>query len=316
MNEMTPIQMRILDELMGFAKRGDPPEFPVRPSFDASLSDRLLSEIEEQVLPRLPRKPDRPLWVGKYQLDRVHRCEGRYIAATQFEWTAEMMRGRVAHRAIEASIVHGMRDASPLELIDDALTRLASGEEGDDVAAFVKALPDLDIARLKAEANDAVCSFLEDFPPIKPEWNPRVERKARVKLCDGQLVLGANYDFIIGRPQGMQARSIIIDFKTGSHNPGHSEDLRFYALLETLRCGVPPFRVATYYLEESRFQVEDVNVDVLNAAVRRLCDGVERMMRAKQGNAVLSPGKHCRFCPVRATCDEGRAYLAKELAEA
>ena len=47
---------------------------------------------------------------------------------------------------------------------------------------------------------------------------------------------------------------LIVDLKTGLRYQGHADDLRFYALVETLRIGVPPFRVATFYLDTARWE--------------------------------------------------------------
>ena len=57
----------------------------------------------------------------------------------------------------------------------------------------------------------------------------------------------ARPDLAFGRPTGPDARSLLIDFKTGGRHGAHVDDLRFYALVFTLRWGVPPWRVATFY---------------------------------------------------------------------
>ena len=75
----------------------------------------------------------------------------------------------------------------------------------------------------------------------------------RVDLCDERIVLRGKYDLALGRAQGTEARVLIVDFKTGDRHGSHLDDLRYYALLETIRNGVPPFRVATYYLDASTF---------------------------------------------------------------
>ena len=41
-------------------------------------------------------------------------------------------------------------------------------------------------------------------------------------------------------PRGCGPARCSIDLKTGGFSPSHREDLRFYALVETLRLGVPP----------------------------------------------------------------------------
>ena len=69
---------------------------------------------------------------------------------------------------------------------------------------------------------------------------------------------------------------MIVDFKSGGRSPVHRDDLRFYALIETLVHEVPPRRLVTYYLDGATCEVEDVSIDVLRAALRRMLDGIAR----------------------------------------
>lgn len=292
--DLAPIPARIRRDLLGI----DP--IVPRPVFDESLGDRLRKELEGSVAEVIGDS----LWVGKYPLSQVHRCQGLYAASRDgFAWTVPMIRGRVAHRAIEASIMLGEKAPPAMELVERAVERLAQAEEQPEVAALINNLEPLDRARLISEANDAAQRFIADWPPIPKAWSPRVESPVRVRLCDNRLVLGAKYDLALSQPKGGEARVIIVDFKTGSPHPTHAEDMRFYALVETLRSGIPPFRVASYYLEEGVFQVEDVTEDLLFTAVRRTADGVRAIARLTAGEApVLNAGSHCRFCPVVREC--------------
>ena len=108
------------------------------------------------------------------------------------------------------------------------------------------------------------------------------------------------------------AGKVLVDFKTGRLSPAHLEDLRFYALIETLRTGTPPRRVASYYLDQGRFVPEDVTVARLESTVARVVAGIEKMVAL--ANGVRAPvkvtGPSCRWCPVLADCDEGRSALS------
>ncbi|NDH85241.1 MAG: hypothetical protein EBY65_10330, partial [Acidimicrobiia bacterium] len=92
------------------------------------------------------------------------------------------------------------------------------------------------------------------------------------------------------------------------------DDLRFYALLDAIRIGTPPRRLATYYLDQGRFQVEDVTEDLLFSTVARVVDGVERMLMLSSGqrDATTATGPACRWCPVRHDCDDGKRHLADD----
>jgi hypothetical protein len=69
----------------------------------------------------------------------------------------------------------------------------------------------------------------------------------------------------LGRPGVSPPQVGIVDFKSGAERQEHRDDARFYALLECLRNGVPPFRIASYYLDSGEPRPEDVNEGVLEA---------------------------------------------------
>ncbi len=312
---LAPNQVRIYTELLALGEAGGGGGLGglPRPTHRADLAAELRDALEKDLTPLSGALAgDEDVLVNKFALYQVHACEGLLHAsrAEPFDWSVAKIRGRVALKAIEASIL-SPRVLPPLDLVDHAIERIASdGERGE--AQFVRALSPLDLAQLKGEANDAVVKFLTDWPPIERTWIPRVESGVRVALCDGRVVLRAKYDLAFGRPAGTEARVIIVDFKTGGEYARYSDDLRFYALVETLRSGVPPFRVASYYLDTGDFFVENVTEDLLGLAVRRTVDGARAMLETRPGGRepVLSPGGWCRFCPAQAECEPGLQYLA------
>jgi hypothetical protein len=99
--------------------------------------------------------------------------------------------------------------------------------------------------------------------------------------------------------------------KTGLRYQGHADDLRFYALIETLRIGVPPFRVATFYLDTARWDAEDVTETLLEVAARRTIDGAVKLAELRLGErqAVIKPGPGCSHCSEHHDC-EGPALWA------
>jgi hypothetical protein len=92
----------------------------------------------------------------------------------------------------------------------------------------------------------------------------------------------------------------------------HLEDLRFYALIETLRIGTPPRRVASYYLDQGRFVPEDVTVPILESTVMRIVAGIEKMVALTDTERVplKITGPACRWCPLLDDCAEGKSSLA------
>ena len=127
-------------------------------------------------------------------------------------------------------------------------------------------------------------------------------------------MLSGKVDLTVGRAEGLRAGKVLVDLKTGGFSPSHREDLRFYALVETLRLGVPPRVLATYYLDGGRLQQEPVGEPLLRGALERVVDGAEAAAALlHQGREpVLKAGPPCRWCPRRLTCDVGRRHLQRE----
>ena len=295
---LNPAQERVLSELMG---RGQPrPSFPtdLAPALRADLR-RALAEVDERL-----ELAATELHVSKAGLARVHQCE-RHWSNPDFEWSAATARGWIAHKAIELG-VFATADRSPMELVDMALDRQI--DDGGDLGRWLLEAPADEVAELRAEATNQVTAFEECFPPLKPAWRPRTEAPAKHRI--GQVILRAKVDLALGRSEGERAGMLIVDFKTGRPYPAHMDDLRFYALVETLRIGVPPFRVASYYLDTASWHAEDIDADLLALTVRRVGDGAVKMAELTLGEreAAFSPGPMCRWCAVRDVC-EGPALL-------
>src|SRR5262249_59512572 len=111
----------------------------------------------------------------------------------------------------------------------------------------------------------------------------------------GLIQLVGRVDLTLGAPRGNEPRKVIIDMKTGAASAQHRDDLRFYALLETIRMGVPPRRLATYYLDAGRAEVEDVTPALLESALARTVDGTRQLVEVlrAQRAADVSPGATC-----------------------
>ena len=288
------------------------PEEP--PSFPPGLGPDLLEQLEDALGPVTAHlNADDPLWVSKHALASVHGCEAHHVASSRrrFEWNVPAARGTVAHKAIELS-VHWQGSPSPMELVDEALARLVE-DDHQGAQRFLAGLSAADRAELRGLAVDLVSSFQECFPPLRSAWRPVTESRIRVELFGGALILSGKTDLSLGRPEGLVAKKVIIDLKSGRPSATHREDLRFYALLEAIKLGVPPRQLASYYLESGRAHPEDVTPALLQSALRRTVDGVRTIIQLTSGERepALRPGPTCRWCPLRADCAEGQAELAR-----
>jgi hypothetical protein len=297
---LTPTQQRVMAEL--FELGGD------RPAFDAGLGPELLGLLEAGVAPFVADvQPEGPLWVSKRVLGQVHTCEGWLAAerAAPFEWTAPAARGTVAHKAVELSVTLRDRPA-PLDLVDLAIERVIASDTS--IGPWLLDADPAVLAQVRGDAADWVVKFDDTFPPLRRAWRPRLESPLTVQLCGGRVVLRGKVDLALGRAEGTTARVLVVDFKTGRPYAGFADDLRFYALLEAIRVGVPPFRLATFSLDSGTWAAEDVDEDVLASAARRTVDAIAKLVALDDGRAPeLRAGPACHWCPAGATCPASRS---------
>lgn len=298
----SPAQQEVLDAL------GARPH--ERPEFDPRLRAELRALLEERLAPLAARVPDgEVLWISKHLLSSVHGCEGLFLAqdAEDFAWSPATARGVVAHKAIELSI-NWRGDPAPGVLVDEALARLIAA--GNNVSGYLEGLGEGERAELRSEAVERTTMFLECFPPLEARWRPVTESRLRADLCDDRIVLAGKVDLTVGRAEGLRAGKVLLDLKTGGFAPAHRDDLRFYALVEALRIGVPPRLIATYYLDAARLQDEAVTEAVLLTAVERVVQGAQAAveLRHEGREPVLRAGPPCQWCPRLADCAVGQQW--------
>ncbi|MFM8868170.1 MAG: PD-(D/E)XK nuclease family protein [Ilumatobacteraceae bacterium] len=297
---LTPVQRTVLEALAkepGFV----PLPIAVIESVRTQLHE-LVADIAEQI------EPDKSLWVSKNKVTTVHGCEGHYLANLgNFEWTVANVRGTVVHKAIELA-TNWRGDFTPSDVVDQALDRVAA-DERISAADFVDSLSDTDRAELRSGAIDLYTKFEECFPPLKAAWRPVLESSARYEMFDKRIIMSTKTDLTLGA----SGNKVIIDVKTGSLHPHHREELRFYALIEALRTGLAPRKLATLSLLTARIDVEDVSEGVLQAAIRKTADAIRKMyeLEREKREPRLVPSATCRWCPLAETCSTGQEFLAQ-----
>jgi hypothetical protein len=300
---LNPAQQGVVDLLGAKASQ--------RPEFDAELHHHLRAELEAGLEPLLELLPEgEALFVSKYPLSQIHGCEDRFLADRRepFAWRPATVRGTVAHKAVELSL-HWESEPVPLELVDEAMARLTFGS--GSLADWLQAATPVERAEVRAESNERVAMFLECFPPLKKSWRPVTETPVKVELFDSRIVLQGRVDLTLGHARGTTANKVLIDFKSGLFRPTHVDDLRFYALLETMRMGTPPRMLATYYLDSGTPFPEAVTPAVLEVALHRTIDGATRMAQLLHTEAAPTrrTGPSCRWCPLLTQCTDGQAHL-------
>jgi PD-(D/E)XK nuclease superfamily len=296
---LTPAQRRVLTDLLAV----DEP----RPPADEELVADIRHLLEERTAGTALLQPrgGRGLRLNKTALDALD-CEGRYLDHLQgaFSWSPATVLGSLVHAAIELDL-SGRQTAEV-----DAVVRHAWGDfahRGASAGEYLAGLGGVEADALRAKAAARLIEFRECFPPPDPRWTVRVEPRFTVQLHDGAIELLGRPDLVLGRTHATERRMLLIDLKTGRRSVKDRADMRFYALLATLKYGCAPFRVATYYLDEAAWDAEDVEADTLEAAARGVAERAAIAARLTwdrppEGGLRLTPGPSCRWCARAPTC--------------
>jgi hypothetical protein len=298
---MTPAQHRTLEELIRA-----PTTTTSGPGIVARVRERLEGAARE-------RDGAMPLRLGKSSLNDLARCPGLFDAVRSgergpFAFSARFAAGRLAHKAVELDVA-GREERDVHGLVEEASVRLV---EDDAFSLYWDGLDQLRRDEALMDAAKTLELFRSTFPPLRRmrrELAPSTEWHVRVELLGGTLLLAGTLDLVLGVSVDPASPSrLAIDLKTGRAWPEHAEDMRFYALLLTLRFGVPPYRVATLYLDSGEWQAEDVDDRVLQRAADRVVEAVRAAAASDHGHAVLlRPGPYCTWCPRATSCPVSQA---------
>ena len=179
----------------------------------------------------------------------------------------------------------------------DALGALAVDGHQSALLAWIGELSPADRDELRSEVERQSEGLVARWPTLEPTWLPRTQESLRAALAGGSIGLSARVDLAIGPPAGDEASVAIVEVKSGVRRPVHRDDLRFYALVETLRSQAPPFAVATYYSRTGELDVEPVGRDLLLGSARRCLAGIRAL-----GGVVdesVADGSWCAGCAGR-----------------
>jgi hypothetical protein len=305
--QLTDPQRRTLEQLIGTGER---------PVFPADLAQRMRDRIEEAV-----RGLDlaETLWLGKERLNDLVKCEGTFWSklsgeAPAFAHSRATATGVVQHRAIEA-LVGAREPLDPHAAAEVAARRTAEREER--FAEYWGSLDDLERDDLLMDVARRTLLFEGSFPPLRElrsDLAPIAELPIKAELLGGAVVVSGKVDLVLGRPDQrdpMRATRLLIDLKTGSAYPEHAEDNRFYALVHTLRFGVPPYRVASFFLEGGTWQSEDVDERILVHTADRVVAAARAAATLRGGREpTLTAGRWCAWCPRFEICPAAETGIA------
>lgn len=291
---LTPRQLQTFNQLLALGGE--------RPFSEPDLAQRLSDYIQEGTSDAVMRWTEKSLRLSKAQISLALTCEGDLKAQSEkvdrSPMNAPTAVGIVSHRAIQIAYTHPGLSAA--EQVRAALTSSRVDEIFDAWWIEVGAGMQSDMIM---QITSRVVNFLDDWPPLEEAWSPRFEEPLSAKI--GRLTLSARADLIIGRPRSDLKQSLLIcDLKSGNLKDEHEDEAMFYALIATMRHGVAPWRSIIYSLAAGEYTPPDVTEERLFEAAERVIKGVTiyvDVMTEARG-LVLTPGKHCGFCPARLTC--------------
>lgn len=304
---LTAAQREVFDHLLAVGS--------TRPLAPPALASELTSTLQSGVAAALDRWPEGRLWFAKSHISNILRCEGSVPAqaATKTDgYSPAVAVGVVSHRAIQISHTH--RQLTPAAAVDAAIEASRDDQKfsqwWDDQSAGVQ-------SDLLCQMISRAVGFLDAFPPLPPNWVPRFEENIQARI--GNLILSARPDLVLGRPRAdMRQTMLLCDFKSGSLNDSHLFEAHYYALVSTIRFGVPPFRSTVFSLASGEWTAPDIDAAILRETAEVVIGAVNSyvdIMLARR-EVDYTAGRWCAWCPARMTCRAAAEYDSDKSSQA
>jgi hypothetical protein len=229
-----------------------------RPRFDPGLAGGLRAWLEDAAYDVVAARGDHasPLFLGPRQLlGSLDESGGRDVGSTD-----RLLLARLVH-ALLRQLVHTGEVHDPLA---DALDALRAGGDEADVRT-IEALPVAGRTALAETLTLHTRNLTALVPRFAPGWMPRTNDRVAIPLAGGRIVLHGMFDLVVGLPQPRTASLCALGLSTGGPWAVARRTLHYLSLLETLRSGAPPFRLALLESDSGRYGVEDVREEHLRA---------------------------------------------------
>ena len=177
----------------------------------------------------------------------------------------EALLGRLVH-ALFRQLVMGGSLGDPWRDALDGLAAVGS----TDVVRQCEALDGPERTALAGRVAAHAGHLVDLLPRLAPGWMPRTDDRVAIPLAGGRVVLHGMFDLLVGRSRPGAASLCALGLTTGRPWAWERRSLHFLALLETLRSGSPPFRLALIESATGRYGAEDVREDHLRAIASHL----------------------------------------------
>ena len=161
---------------------------------------------------------------------------------------------------------------------EDALCAISVTARGPETLDALGRLPARERSALRSFVQERAAAIAAQWRPVPPAWLPRTGEQIRVPLAGGAVMLSAAADLVLGRPSDKTSSVCLVrlhEKRSGDATEAARRTRRALALVETLRSGAPPWRVATYDPGARHLLVEDVDEELIAAAVHDVLRAME-----------------------------------------
>jgi hypothetical protein len=253
------------DEVLALLRNGS----GHRPRFDPGLAGGLRAWLEDGAAELVGARGDDapPLYLGPRLLWRDRELAGDGHSGAHRDGPAvapyptELVESCLV-RALFRQMVTSGRIGDPLT---DALDALRVDPGRVDMVRHVGDMPAEATAALSASLSRHVAQLVNLTPRFAAGWLPRTNDRVAIPLAGGRVVLCGMFDLLVGAPVPGTATLCALGVATGGRWAPARAALHYLSLLEMLRSGVPPFRVALLHTTAGRYGVEDVLEEHLRA---------------------------------------------------
>jgi hypothetical protein len=238
-----------------------------RPRFDPGLAGGLRAWLEDAAYGVVASRGDGsgPLVLGTRRL----------LGTATGGWGDDFEADRTGDELLVGALVHALfRQLVNVGTIGDpwADARDALAAEGsDEVVERIESVAGTERALLAETVASHATQLAGLVPRFAPGWLPRTDDRIAIPLAGGRVVLHGVADLVVGVPQPGVASLCILGLTTGGPWARERRSLHFLALLETLRSGTPPFRLALLESATGRYGIEDVREEHLRAMASHVC---------------------------------------------
>jgi hypothetical protein len=237
-----------------------------RPRFDPGLAGGLRAWLEDAAYDVVAARGEHapPLFLGPRQLlgpyDELGGGDDGCGLSRSGGVTDRLLLSRLVHALLRQLVQTGAIH-DPFADVLDALR--AAGDEAE--VRQIESLPAAARTALAETLTVHATNLTALVPRFAPGWMPRTNDRVAIPLAGGRIVLHGVFDLVVGLPQPRTASLCALGLSTSGPWAAARRSLHYLSLLETLRSGTPPFRLALLESDSGRYGVEDVREEHLRA---------------------------------------------------